>query len=218
MKLEAVRDQIDELYLRAITIGFSVQQNHCLVETGARLSIGDLRGSEVSLKNVPYEDVYAELDRNNAYHLKLPDGALMIFQYQFGPDQIVKKHRLAYFPCPSLPSPEEAPELYSRDDLYADILMTRIVRFPIRFDFDPSNYKPSFHAASHLTLGQFENCRIPASHPVSPHAFWVFVARNFYFQLFRKHQNAFEKSMRRCIGQECITDFERRMTRLEVGV
>lgn len=217
MKFGAVRDQLDELYQRAIQMGFAVRQNYFSIQMSPTPSIGELKGTTISLKNVPYTDVYSELDENNAYHLKLPDGALMIFQYQFSREETLAKHRLAYFPCPHLPSPEEAPELYSRDDLYADILLDRIVRFPIRFDFDPASYRPGYHASSHLTLGQFENCRIPASHPLSPHAFWVFIARNFYFQLFRKHQNAFEKRMRSCATEECITDFERRMTRLVVG-
>lgn len=215
MKFQAVRGQLDEVYRRSIATGFAVKQHYFSVVN--RTSIGELKGAGISLKDVAYEDVYVELESNDAYHLKLPDGGLMLFQYQFDLNESISKHRLAYFPCPSLPSPEEAPDLYTRDDLYGDIILSRLVRFPIRFDFDPANYRPSYHANSHLTLGQFDNCRIPASHPLSPHAFLVFIARNFYFNIFRKHQNVFEKRMPSCNGEECITDAERRLTRLVIG-
>jgi len=180
-------------------------------------TIGKLKSSTIALKNLPYQDIYSELERQNQYHFKLPDGALMLFQYMFDASDTLIKHRLAYFPCPTLPSPEEAPELYDNDEIYGDIILHRIVRFPIRFDFDPANYKPSYHAHSHMTLGQFDNCRVPASHPFSPNAFLLFIVRNFYFKLYRKHQNTFEKKGRSCNSQQCITDTERRLTCLFVG-
>lgn len=215
MKLDNVKKQLDEVYSRAIRAGVSVKQNFPVIKHRA---IGELRASAVALKDIPYRDIYTDLERNNQYHLKLPDGALMIFQYSFDEHLELSKHRLAYFPNPTLPSPEEAPDLYKRDDLYADILLHRIVRFPIRFDYDPSSYKPTFHAHSHMTLGQFDNCRIPASHPLPPYAFLAFVLRNFYYQIYRKHQNIFEKRIPICDAIECITPQEKRITNLVIGL
>jgi hypothetical protein len=216
MKFDLVRKQLAEVYSRAILTGFSVKQNEPVIGPIGARSLGDLKSASFSLKNHAYKDIYSELDRNEQYHMKLPDGALLLFQYRFDGKDDLLKHRLSYFPCPILPSAEEAPELYSRDDLYGDIILNRIVRFPIRFDFDPDNYRPIHHAHSHLTLGQFENCRIPATHPLSPNAFFLFICRNLYFLFYKKNQNVFDKKIFRCHADECITDAERRITSLAV--
>ena len=39
----------------------------------------------------------------------------------------------------------------------------------------------------HLTLGQYEHCRIPVSAPVTPHWFIDFVLRNFYHTPSRRY-------------------------------
>jgi hypothetical protein len=218
MYFDHVQRQLQQVYERAIETGVSVKQNFPVIKQEAGYRIGDLKASTVALKDLPYKDIYTELDSNNQYHLKLPDGALLLFQYSFGQDKQLIKHRLGYFPSPDLPSPEEAPELYSRDDLYGDIVLKRIVRFPVRFDYDPSCYRPIYHAHSHLTLGQFDNCRIPASHPVAPNVFLKFILRNFYFLIYRRNQNVLEKKIAYCGGNECITAPERRLTFMSIEV
>jgi hypothetical protein len=215
MRFSDVRRQLDEVYSRAIRTGISVKQNYPSID--APRMIGELGGASLALKNIPYRQIYTEFDGHNLYHLKLADGALMQFQYAFDEGGELTRHRLAYFPSPELPSADEAPELYTHDELYGDILLERLVRFPIRFDYDPGNYQPVFHAHSHLTLGQFDNCRIPASHPLSPHAFLLFVVRNLYFRIYRKQQNAFEKRVWSCSSQECITELERRVTSVAIA-
>ena len=132
----------------------------------------------------------------------------MLFQYDFGQDDQLIKHRLAYFPSPKLPTADEAPELYASDEIYGDILLDQIVRFPVRFDFDPRNYKPTFHPHSHLTLGQYENCRIPVTSALSPINFLRFILRNFYHRLYKRHMNKFEMRSNRCETIKCITPFE----------
>ena len=216
MIFENVQRQLDQVYQRAIETGISVKQNFPSIHKEGSFRIGDLKASTIALKDISYSDIYTELERNDQYHLKLSDGALLLFQYTFNQEKHLVKHRLGYFPSPALPSPEEAPELYSRDDLYADILLKRIVRFPVRFDYDPANYRPGFHAHSHLTLGQFDNCRIPATHPLPPNVFLKFILRNFYFLIYRKHQNILEKKAQHCGGDECITTLEKRVTFISI--
>lgn len=209
MNFANVKVQLEGVFSRAIETGVSVKQNFPIVsDSGDVKTLGDLKNSTVALKNIPYKDIYLELEQNEQYHIKLPDGGLLIFQYMFRGDGLLRKHRLGYFPSPALPSIEEAPELYQKDELYGDIILNKIVRFPIRFDFDPDNYKPKVHPHSHLTLGQFENCRIPVTHPVSPNNFLRFILRNFYYLLYRKHLNMFEKHMSPCVGVRCITESE----------
>lgn len=208
MVLPEIRQQLDGIFARVIETGVSIQQNYPSISVDGNIqTIGNIAGTAIALKNVPYKDIYAELNQHRRFHVKLPDGGLLLFQYGFKDEELVK-HRLAYFPSPVLPTVEEAPELYQRDELYGDILLNRIVRFPIRFDFDPENYKPKFHPHSHMTLGQFDNCRIPVSNPIPPNAFLLFVLRNFYHLLYRKHQNIFEKRISRCSSQKCITQQE----------
>lgn len=212
-----VRRQLEEVYRRAISTGISVKQHYPAVNRGAVNTIGALNSNAAALKNVPYSDIYEELESNNQYHIKLPDGGLLIFQYTFDNQDVLLKHRLGYFPCPILPSQEEAPDLYARDELYGDLIAKRIVRFPIRFDFDPICYRPVFHAHSHMTLGQFENCRIPASHPLPPNTFLNFIVRNFYFQMYKKNQNVFERRSAICTAVRCIQPPETRVPFLSVS-
>ena len=210
MKFNDVKRQLDAAFGRVIETGVSVQQRFPIVSNdGNGPTLGSLAGSSVALRDVAYDTIYAELESNELFHIKLPDGGLLVFQYAFDAEGELRKHRLGFFPSPTLPTVEEAPELYRYDELYGDILSKRIVRFPIRFDFDPDNYRPRYHAHSHLTLGQFQNCRIPVTHAVSPNGFLLFVLRNFYHRLYLRHSNVFEKKLGICMTASCITTHER---------
>lgn len=210
MKFDDVKRQLDAAFARAIETGVSVQQRFPSISVSPEgRKLGSLEGASVALKNIDYADIYNELESNERFHIKLPDGGLLVFQYTFNTDGALTKHRLGFFPSPRLPTVDEAPELYRYDLLYGDILSNQIVRFPIRFDFDPANYRPKHHAHSHLTLGQFENCRIPVTHAVSPNGFLLFVLRNFYHRLYSRHSNVFEKKIGICMTAPCITDFEK---------
>lgn len=212
MKFDEVNNQLNAVIARSIKAGISVQQNTPAVfKSGNILRIGDLRNASVSMKDIPYKDIYKELENNNQFHIKLPDGGLLIFQYTFLPSNQLLKHRLSFFPNPNLPTVEEAPELYDNDILYSDIIKERIVRFPIRVDYDPDNYQPKLHPHAHITLGQFENCRIPLNQPVSPNRFLHFILRNFYHKIFQRNLNIFEKKIVRCTAVNCITDRETSM-------
>lgn len=210
MKFGDVKRQLDAAFGRVIETGVSVQQRFPTVSNdGIGPTLGSLEGSSIALKNVAYDDIYTELESNELFHIKLLDGGLLIFQYAFDAREDLRKHRLGFFPSPTFPTVDEAPELYRYDELYGDILSKQIVRFPIRFDFDPKSYRPRYHAHSHLTLGQFHNCRIPVTHAVSPNGFLLFILRNFYHQLYLRHSNVFEKKLPLCVTAACITAKER---------
>ncbi|KAF7962099.1 hypothetical protein AWV80_25830 [Cupriavidus sp. UYMU48A] len=182
------------------------------------LKIGGLPLGSISLRDVPYKEVYTEIESNDGYHIKLCDGGLIIFQYTFDKEERLLKHRLCYFPSFVLPTVEEAPHLYESDELYGDVILKRLVRFPIRFDFDPGAHIDVDHPVSHLTLGQFENCRIPVGGAVSPNAFVMFILRNFYYRSYRKNKNQFDKKPHHIPITHTITDAERRISHLWVGV
>lgn len=213
MSPESVLAQLRDIYSRMIKSGLSVKQFNPSDRaiSGGRRSIGDMPSTAIALRDIVYELIYEELDTHDAYHIKLPDGGLILFQYTFTSDGKIAKHRLAFFPSSVLPTVEEAPYLYENDELFADIMLDRLVRFPIRFDFDPANHKDVLHPQCHLTLGQFENCRIPLTGPIMPNAFVMFLLRNFYSHSYLKNKNLFDKRMKSGTPLLTITEAERRI-------
>lgn len=145
------------------------------------VGFGDTINLSVALKNIPYSEIYDELSNGKMYNIRLIDGGLIQFSYMFEGDALCK-HRLAYFSSPHLESYQVEPEIYEEDEIYADFVMRNIVSFPIRFDYDSSDEKHVLisHPKSHLTLGQYLNCRIPVCSPLMPSTFILFILRNFY--------------------------------------
>jgi hypothetical protein len=219
MNLGSVRKQIEVLLDRLVASSLSVKQFHPKTRyaAGGITVIGTQSCTSIALRDVPYEDVYSELDANDAYDVKLVDGGLLLFQYRFGSDGVLLQHRLAYFPSPVLPTVDEAPALYENDELYADIIARRLVRFPIRFDYAPEQFADIVHPRSHLTLGQYENCRIPVLGPLGPASFGMFVVRNFYSRIYRKHKNRFDKRAPSIDRIESISEAERRLSHFVQG-
>ena len=214
MTTHDVRKQLQDIYSRLISTNLSVRQfypkEHSLI--GGGVGIGSLPLGSISLRDVSYEAIYTEIETNDSYHIKFPDGGLLIFQYIFGGEGGLEKHRLCYFPSPALPSVDEAPHLYENDELYGDIIQKKLTRFPIRFDYEPANHKDIDHPASHLTLGQYENCRIPVDGAVSPNAFVMFLLRNFYSRSYRKNKNKLDKRPCHIPAMSTLTNAERRIS------
>ncbi len=226
MTPEKILAQLRELYSRVIKSNLSVTQvfpSEKIMEI--RLSnqrklvrlIGNLSSTN-ALKNISYSDIYADIHSKEAFHLKFPDGGLISFQYIFDAENSdLIKHRLAYFPCSSLPTVEEAPDLYERDELFGDILLNQLVRFPIRVDYDPANYIDLEHPKCHLTLGQYQDCRIPVTGPVLPYQFLMFILRNFYNRIYIKNKNIFDKKMSYIPIDFTITSNERKISHFVLG-
>ena len=138
----------------------------------------------VALRDRGYDEIYEHLLQERAYNVKMLDGALIQMTYLFVEDT-VERHRLAFFPAPHLEEYQNNPEVYESDEIYADMVARNIVPFPVRFDYDAGSGGQVFaHPLSHLTLGQYQNCRIPVTAPVTPIRFIDFVLRNFYHTAF----------------------------------
>lgn len=175
--------QIERLTIDIIESGLCDAQNFPSSTRGAggitEIGISAAEHS-IFLKNIPYADMYVELVKRKQYNFKMIDGALITLLYRFQNNELVA-HRLSFFPAPNLEVFQNEPELYLEDELYLEFLDKRIVTVPLRFDFDSGDaFIPVEHPKSHLTLGQYENCRIPVSSAVSPYQFLSFVMRNFY--------------------------------------
>ncbi|WP_430233283.1 DUF2290 domain-containing protein [Nitrosomonas communis] len=204
---QSIKRQIDDLVAKLIELGLSDDQNvTVLKQTGStsfRITFSGDIAISAALKNRDYVSVYEELVNARAYNLKLLDGAMVQMQYEFS-DETLLRHRLAFFPSPYLTPFQEEPEVYLQDVLFAEIVSRRIVPFPLRFDFDAreGRFSDIVHPKCHLTLGQYQDCRIPVTAPLAPRWFIDFILRNFYHTAFNQyaeklnmHEILFDKSI-----------------------
>lgn len=149
----------------------------------------------VALESRPYGEIYQILSESRSYSMRMLDGALIQLMYEFS-DKFLLRHRLAFFPSPNLEEFQNDPDIYLNDELFADIVAREIVRFPVRFDYDSrrNNREEVEHPQSHMTLGQYKNCRIPVTRPLTPSWFMDFIVRNFYHTAFQKYAEGLPKS------------------------
>jgi len=142
------------------------------------------------------------------------DGALIQLMYNFEGNEL-KKYRLAFFPSPNLEEFQNNNEIYETDELYADILDKNIVTTPIRFDYDPNNHQVVEHPKSHLTIGQYKNCRIPINTAITPNIFMDFILRNFYNTTHSKFSSQlnFDKVI---LFENCIHDDEEKILHIAI--
>jgi len=195
---ELLLRQINGLVGDLVEMGLAQDQNYVFLRklsaTSVEVTFPRADHLSIALKDQAYSEVYDILLAERALVIKLPDGALIQMQYLFE-DDALERHRLAFFPSPHLEEFQNNPEVYLEDAAYADIVARSIVPFPIRFDFDCRDgvWKELEHPKSHLSLGQYENCRIPVSAPLSPACFMDFVLRNFYNTAFIQYADRLPK-------------------------
>ncbi|BBW91049.1 hypothetical protein PS1M3_11360 [Pseudoalteromonas sp. PS1M3] len=183
MRAKDVLKDIGIITSKLIEIGLSVDQNFPRQSdnSGQQLiSYDNYSDTSVALKNIEYKEIYGELDKERQFNIKLLDGALLQFFYCFEGNTLIK-HRLCYFPSPDFESFQNEPELYlDESKIYADILLKSVLPIPIRFDYAPNDSVIVEHPSSHLTLGQYKNCRIPVESAICPSSFTNFILRAFY--------------------------------------
>jgi len=204
--------QIQKITEKLIALGLSAEQNYPTNQQGS-ITYSGMKDISIAMKNIAYEEIYKNLEESKNYNIKMLDGALIQMLYRFENNELVS-HRLAFFPAPNLESFQNEPEFYDNDEIFADILGKNIVTFPIRVDYDPGNFEEIEHPKTHATLGQFKNCRIPVSEPLTPEIFIIFLLRNFYNTAFRKHTQEFIMSSHRFA--KTITDKEKSLFHLGI--
>jgi hypothetical protein len=193
MKSRDILDEVSRLTLRLVELGLSVAQNFpCILRDGNREIVTWCGQQDISiaLKNLRYKDIYDELDLRKNFNIKMIDGALVHIMYIFNRRELLA-HRLAFFPSPNLDRYDDRPTDYDEyydQDIYADIIAEKVVTFPLRFEYgnDPEKIVDMDHPYSHLTLGQYKNCRIPVCSPITPNLFLHFLLKNFYFTAFKR--------------------------------
>ena len=186
---EDIYKQILDITTCLVGINLSVEQNYPSMKDN-NIYITNRDNLSIALKNISYNEIYEELEKAKNYNMKLIDGGLIQFMYSFEENELVKA-KLAFFPSPSLLEYQNNPEIYEIDEIYADMINKKVVTVPIRFDYDSKNFVSIHHSKSHLTLGQYENCRIPTYAPLTPNIFIDFILRNFYNTAYKKHEMNF---------------------------
>jgi len=188
MTPEGVRQEIESLTAELISAGICIDQNFpALRRTGSNtiVDFGKEADLSVTLKNTPYTTVYEALSKSRSFNIKMIDGGLIQMMYIFDAEQL-RKHRLAFFPSPDLLEYQNNSDVYEADEIYADVIERNVVTVPVRFDLDMAAAVDYEHPASHMTLGQYRNCRIPVSSAITPFYFMNFILRAFYNTPFRK--------------------------------
>lgn len=187
-----IKNQIDRLVAYLVEVSLSDSQN-CTFQRKRHnnleeVTFGKADYISTALKDRAYGEIYYELVKNGAYTAKMLDGALLQMMYMFSRNTL-ERHRLAFFPAPHLDEFQNDPDIYLEDEIYADIISRGKVPFPIRFDYDARSdvHVKLEHPKSHLTLGQYKNCRIPVTAPMTPFWFIDFVLRNFYHTAFSRY-------------------------------
>lgn len=192
-----IKEQIDAILAWAIAAGLCDDQNFPFERRGGRpetveVTFDQAEYAGVSLRNYTYDEIYAQLRDRRAYNARLADGSLLQMSYRFAAASgVLEQHRLALFPVPDLSEFSSNVDLFGEDDIYAELLRRNVVPVPLRFDYDRASANELSHPASHLTIGQYPNCRIPVSAPLAPAVFVEFIVRNFYHTAFTRHEADF---------------------------
>ena len=214
-----VKKEIESIISILVQSGMSVYQQYPIIKQCdnlmQKLEWKNITNLSICLKNLEYNEIYSEINKNKDYTIKLIDGNIIQMMYAFKNNKLYS-HRLAMFPSPDLETFQDSPEIYEKDEIYADIIRKEIVAFPVRFDYSIEEIESSHeHPYSHVSLGEYKNCRIPAYGPISPTVFMNFVLENFYNTFFLKvykHEN--KKSL--CNNIFTLRDNERQKVHFNI--
>lgn len=212
LTLREIHAEILDVTEKVISVGLSNKENYPNIERFgggiSQIGISGVSDLAIALKKVPYKDLYAALEHAKFYNFILADGGIIQMIYIFKNDAILK-HKLAYFPSPDFESFQSESELYMDDCVYVEILDKRVIPVAVRFDYDctPGTFEDLVHPKSHLTLGQYENCRIPVCSPITPSLFIEFILRSFYNTALLNFSDKINLKFKRF--QETATDLEK---------
>lgn len=213
-----IEQQINQIVLYLVNAGLAGDQNFAFQrESSGCVEVTFPRAEHVSvaLKDREYAEIYEHLVQARAYNAKMPDGGLVQMMYVFK-ERTLQQHRLAFFPAPHLREFQNNPDIYLEDEIYADVIAKSIVPFPIRFDYDSRDgvHQELLHPKSHLSLGQYERCRIPVSAAVTPSWFADFILRNFYHTAFNRYVDKLPRYSQ--VFEESILPAERNIVHVRV--
>jgi len=183
---DGIRQEITDLTGLFVLRGFALDAQYPVlrdVEADGLSTVGIPGSARISaaLRNQRYRDLYIAQVESRSYNMRLVDGALLQFDFEFR-GRALTRSRLAYLPEPDKVDYLEDQQSYLEGAIFSEISDLRGVGVPIRFDYDgrPGVAKPVTHPASHVTLGQYSHCRVPASAPITAGAFTDLIIDCFY--------------------------------------
>lgn len=184
IKPKEIISQIDRLTGCLIKNSFSCDQNFSSINTYSEgfTTVSwsrDANISETFNNNLSYKEIYDICRERRYFSLLLVDDAIIQFYYNFR-NGVLMNHRVAFLPSPYLENFQNHPELYIDDLIYAEVINKSLVPSPIRFDYDKESFEDTTHPQSHMTIGQYQNCRIPVKSALTPFQFINFIFNNFY--------------------------------------
>jgi hypothetical protein len=215
---ENVKTEVDSIISLLIKFGFADRYNFTSqkVLPGGNITVeySGLEDISIALKDRPYAESYSELLKREQFSIKMLDGAIIQLMYKFDGAGKLLKHRLCFMPSPFNHEFQNEPEIYLEDQIYAEVVDKRILPVTIRFDFDPSNAIDIHHPGSHFTLGQYKNCRIAVSGPLTPSIFIEFILRSFYNTAFTNTVEIFSLALTQF--EQTITPQEKQRLHLSI--
>lgn len=219
---KAVHRQIKELTSTLITVGICQDQNYpCIISCAGgvhKIEISGERNYSIALKNIKYKEKYEQIKSEKLYNIRMIDGLMILMLYTFCSSGLLK-HTLNFFPSPYLENFQEFSEEYYNDEIYADMIDLNSVHIPIRFDYDSESGACIEHPISHLTIGQYKDCRIPVSSGISPYHFIRFLLQNFYNSAYKKNKEKIDRCNYNDIKfDETIYDKERTLIHINIPI
>lgn len=198
--INAVKSEIQNITIELIRCGLAIEYNFPIIN-GSEIIWTKYTDISCYLKNNKYTDIYKEIDDKKNYNFKMPDGGIFQLMYRFDSKSIIS-HRLAYYPTSNYELYQNDPLIYEEDYIYGDILNRSVLPVIIRADYNKDDVDSNVHHPySHITLGEYKNCRIPVNKPISPLSFVNFIVEHFYsvpsvslgYDLTMKQQVQFEE-------------------------
>ncbi|GBF18227.1 hypothetical protein C21_00384 [Arenibacter sp. NBRC 103722] len=213
--IKQINDTVDKL----IISGFTINENYTS-DKGSYINWSGYKDIAFTLKKEPYDVIYKQCVIEKAYNFMLFDNAFVQLMYKVE-DGKISNHRLAYYPHPNYINYQDSPDIYEElaygNHYFTDILDKKIITVPLRFDYsnDKGKFVEKDHSYSHLTLGNYKNCRISVSKPLTPFKFILFILRSFYFDKFTQN---FDKNDFRCklIIDDTIVENEKELLHINV--
>lgn len=209
-----IQGQIRNLTQLLVEKSIVVNQNYPKYQDN-RITWENYQNLSFTLKNEPYEVIYEKSRIAKDYNFMLLDGALIQMQYTFKRNNL-ESHILSFYPNSNFENyqdnPEEFEELYYGQKLFTDMIEKKTIIFPIRFDFSQVHTE-IIHPKVHATFGNYSDCRIPISKPLSPNRFISFILRNFYHVKFIEDKLQDEINIELSF-EEQITNKEKRLLHL----
>ena len=179
------------------------------------IAVANSTRAPIAMKTQPYEDAYRTLRKGRVFNVRMVDGALIHMMYEFHRRDL-SRHRLAFWPAPDRYPFQGHEDLYLQDETDGDVAPRNVAPLVLRYDYDgrDGKYESVVHPKSHLTLGQYKDCRIPVSSPVSPRWFIDFVLRNFYDSSIKRYADDMPSGS--CVFAASIVPGEKKVVHVTV--